>query len=59
MSEHQQKQAVRVASVPTKEFEAAIEAENPATVTKLAATRRMIADAPSVADDLRISIDRH
>lgn len=36
MSEHQQKTAVRVASLPAETFERAIEAEKPATVTKLA-----------------------
>lgn len=36
MSEHQQKQAVRVANVPAPAFEEAVEAERPATVTKLA-----------------------
>lgn len=36
MSEHQQLQAVRVANVPAPAFEEAIEAERPATVTKLA-----------------------
>ena len=37
MSKRQAVTAVRVANVPAKEFEAAIESEKPATVTKLAA----------------------
>jgi hypothetical protein len=36
ISEHQRKQAVRVANVPALKFEAAIESERPATVTALA-----------------------
>jgi hypothetical protein len=36
ISEHQQLQAVRVANVPDAEFEAAVESENPTTVTALA-----------------------
>jgi len=36
LSEHQQKTALRVASVPTEDFEAAIESEAPPTVTELA-----------------------
>lgn len=35
-SEHQQKQAVRIASVPKEEFEARVEAPKPATLTQLA-----------------------
>jgi hypothetical protein len=37
LSRHQRVQAVRVASVPAAEFEAAVEREDPATVTALAA----------------------
>ena len=36
MSEHQQLQAVRIANVPEKEFETAVDSENPPTVTQLA-----------------------
>ena len=36
MSEHQQKQAVRVASVPEEVFTAQVESDNPPTVTALA-----------------------
>lgn len=36
ISEHQRKQAVRVANVPQAEFDAAVESFSPATVTKLA-----------------------
>jgi hypothetical protein len=36
MSEHQQKQAVRVANVPTQEFERLIDSNDPPTVTALA-----------------------
>jgi len=36
MSEHQEKQAVRVANVPAEDFEAAVEDSPPATVTQLA-----------------------
>lgn len=36
ISRHQQVTAVRVAAVPEEDFEAAIEAETPATITKLA-----------------------
>lgn len=36
MSKHQQVQAVRIASVPEPEFEAAVEAPKPATLTQLA-----------------------
>lgn len=36
LSDHQRKQAVRVANVPEAEFEAAVESDNPPTVTKLA-----------------------
>src|SRR5262245_35721468 len=36
MSEHQEKQAVRVAHVPAADFEAAVESEDPPTVTRLA-----------------------
>ena len=35
-SEHQQKQAVRIASVPKEDFEAQVEAPKPATLTQLA-----------------------
>lgn len=37
LSERQQKQALRVASVPPADFEAMVEAEKPATVTQIAA----------------------
>ena len=36
LSEHQRKTALRVAQVPTPEFEAAVESESPPTVTALA-----------------------
>jgi hypothetical protein len=36
LSEHQRKQALRVANVPEAEFEAAIESDSPPTVTQLA-----------------------
>jgi hypothetical protein len=36
ISEHQRKQATRVANIPDDKFESAVEAEKPATVTKLA-----------------------
>jgi hypothetical protein len=36
LSPHQELQAVRVANVPAEEFEAALESDTPATVTKLA-----------------------
>lgn len=36
LSEHQQKTAMRIASVPREEFEAAVESEAPPTVTELA-----------------------
>ena len=36
LSKHQEKQAVRVANIPTEEFEALVESERPPTVTALA-----------------------
>ena len=36
LSEHQAKTAVRVANIPSEEFETAVESENPPTVTALA-----------------------
>jgi hypothetical protein len=42
ISEHQAKQAVRVANVPEEKFEAAIEAPKPATVTALAETGKRV-----------------
>ena len=35
-SEHQQKQAVRIAAVPAREFEAQVESPKPPTLTQLA-----------------------
>lgn len=40
MSEHQRKTALRVAAVPAADFEAAIESDDPPTVTKLAEAGR-------------------
>jgi hypothetical protein len=51
ISEHQRKQAVRVANVPAAEFEAAIDGDNPATVTALAEMGRKIRTVPP--DDFR------
>lgn len=46
MSSHQQKQALRVATVPTDEFEALVEADEPPTVTKLAARGTILVKRP-------------
>lgn len=46
LSERQQKTAVRVANVPEPQFEEAVEAEKPATVTKLADMGRKPRPAP-------------
>jgi hypothetical protein len=46
MSEHQELQAVRVANVPAKDFEAAVESERPATVTRLAELGKTSKPAP-------------
>ena len=46
ISEHQRKQAVRVANVPDAEFEAAIEGESPATVTALAEMGKKLRTVP-------------
>lgn len=48
MSEHQHKQAVRVANVPAPDFEAAVEAPKPPTVTKLADMGRRPAPRPLI-----------
>lgn len=47
MSEHQRKQAVRVASVPSAHFEAAVESEAPPTVTALADMGRQARSFPA------------
>jgi len=50
LSEHQVKQGLRVASIPADEFEAAVESENPPTVTDLAArgtVSRPVAPTPA------------
>ncbi|MGW8134157.1 hypothetical protein ACWGNZ_00765 [Sphingomonas zeae] len=50
MSERQQKTAIRVANVPAAHFEAAVESDEPPTVTRLADMGRMTnaaADAPA------------
>jgi hypothetical protein len=49
ISEHQRKQAVRVSNVPQAEFEAALEADEPATVTKLAEMGK-VSQAPRQID---------
>lgn len=36
MNEHQEKQAVRVANVPSEDFDAAVDSDNPPTITALA-----------------------
>jgi hypothetical protein len=46
ISEHQTKQAVRVANVPAVEFDAAVEGDNPATVTALAAMGTKVRAVP-------------
>jgi hypothetical protein len=46
MSEHQEKQAVRVANVPAEAFEAAVECDHPATVTQLAEMGKTSKAAP-------------
>jgi hypothetical protein len=46
VSDHQRVQAVRVANVPEEKFEAAIEAEKPATITTLAEMGRQIRSVP-------------
>lgn len=46
VSEHQRKQAVRVANVPAAEFDAAIESDKPATVTALAEMGKQVRAAP-------------
>lgn len=48
MSKHQQVQAVRVASVPKADFERAVDAPKPATVTQLAAMGTKPAPRPVV-----------
>jgi hypothetical protein len=48
MSSHQQKQALRVANVSTDEFEALVEADNPATITDLAAKGTTLTPRPVV-----------
>lgn len=53
LSEHQAKQGLRVASIPTADFEAAVESDHPPTVTELAArgtVTRPAAPAPAAAD---------
>lgn len=42
ISEHQRKQAVRVANVPAEQFDAAVEGDKPATVTALAEMGRKV-----------------
>jgi hypothetical protein len=46
LSVHQEKQAVRVANVPAKDFTSAIESEHPATVTRLAELGKTSKPAP-------------
>ena len=46
LSKDQAKQAIRVASIPEPEFEAAIEADDPPTVTELAERGRQIRNPP-------------
>jgi hypothetical protein len=46
ISEHQRKQAVRVAKLPAEKFEAAVEAPKPATVTELSEMGKKIRAAP-------------
>lgn len=46
LSERQQVTAVRVANVPKEEFEAAVEAEKPASVTKLAEMGKQTREPP-------------
>jgi hypothetical protein len=48
ISEHQRKQAVRVANVPREQFDAAVESETPPTVTALA---EMGKDGKRAADE--------
>ena len=48
LSEHQHKQAVRVANVPANDFEQAVESEAPPTVTRLADMGRRPAPRPVV-----------
>lgn len=45
LSEHQRNQALRVAAIPEKTFEKAIEADDPATITELASMERRNAAA--------------
>jgi hypothetical protein len=46
ISDHQRAQAVRVANVPDAEFDAAIEGDNPATVTALAEIGKRVRSVP-------------
>jgi hypothetical protein len=46
LSEHQELQAVRVANVPAKDFDTAIESDHPATVTRLAELGKTSKPAP-------------
>lgn len=58
MSPHQRKQALRVASVPEAEFEAAIERPRPATVTQLAARGTVRKAAAPVVTPLADTVSR-
>ncbi len=50
MSERQEKTAVRVANVPQKEFEAAVESENPPSVTQLAEAGKQPPNPPTILE---------
>jgi len=50
MSDHQIKTAVRVSNVPVAEFEAAVESDNPPTVTTLADQGRMRREMPAMPE---------
>lgn len=53
LSNDQMKQAIRVANVPSEEFERQVESANPPTVTKLAEQGKQVAPAPKPVIDLK------
>lgn len=57
LSERQQKTALRVASIPAQEFEAAVESDSPPTVTHLAEIGKKPAPQPLVELNGRSSLD--
>lgn len=62
MSEHQTKQAIRVAGIPEEDFEAAVESETPPTVTELAerGTQQQVLDLEGRSpDDFKAATESH